>query len=75
MESSTTVAAGLVRTLPRGSLRAKLSTTFDEDGSRSGLSFGRSIDPVSYTHLDVYKRQVPAGRAASDFVAGAAGDV
>ena len=43
-ERSTTVAAGLVRALPRGSLRGTLSTTFDVDGSRSGLSFGRSID-------------------------------
>lgn len=53
-ESSTTVAAGLVRTLPRGSLRARLSTTFDEDGSRSGLSFGRSIDlPNGALSLDL----------------------
>ena len=53
-ESSTTVAAGLVRTLPRGSLRARLSTTFDEDGRRSGLSFGRSIDlPNGALSLDL----------------------
>lgn len=53
-ESSTTLAAGLVRTLPRGSLRARLSTTFDGDGSRSGLSFGRSIDlPNGALSLDL----------------------
>ena len=53
-ESSTTVAAGLVRALPRGSLRARLSTTFDEGGSRSGLSFGRSIDlPNGALSLDL----------------------
>ncbi len=53
-ESSTTVAAGVVRALPRGSLRARLSTTFDADGSRSGLSFGRSIDlPNGALSLDL----------------------
>lgn len=43
-EDSTTLSAGLVRTLPRGSLRGKISTTHDEDGTRTGLSFGRSFD-------------------------------
>ncbi len=43
-EDSTTLSAGITRALPRGSLRAKLSTTRDDDGSRSSLSFGRVID-------------------------------
>ncbi len=62
VESSTTVAAGLVRALPRGSLRARLSTTFDEDGSRSGLSFGRSIDlPDGALSLDLGLTQSAGG--------------
>ncbi len=61
-ESSTTVAANLVRTLPRGSLRAGLSTTFDADGSRSGLSFGRSIDlPNGGLSLDLGLTQSEGG--------------
>jgi hypothetical protein len=43
-EDSITLSAGITRALPRGSLRAKLSTTRDDDGSRSSLSFGRVID-------------------------------
>ncbi len=43
-EDRTTLSAGIVRALPRGSLRAKLSTTRDEDGTRTGLSFGRVVD-------------------------------
>lgn len=61
-ESSTTVAAGLTRALPRGSLRAGLSTTFDADGSRSGLSFGRSIDlPNGALSLDLGLTQSEGG--------------
>ena len=43
-EESTTLSAGITRALPRGSLRAKLSITDDDDGSRPSLSFGRTID-------------------------------
>jgi hypothetical protein len=53
-EDSTTLSAGLVRALPRGSLRGKLSTTRDEDGTRTGLSFGRTIDlPRGSLSLDL----------------------
>ena len=27
--------------------------------------YGEAVPPVSYTHLDVYKRQVPAGGSSS----------
>jgi hypothetical protein len=40
-EESTTLSAGLVRALPRGSLRAKVSITRDEDGSRTRSEFRR----------------------------------
>jgi hypothetical protein len=43
-EDSTTLSAGLVRSLPRGNLRGELSTTQDEDGTRNGLSFGRTFE-------------------------------
>ena len=35
-------------------------------GFANGYSSGSSLDPVSYTHLDVYKRQVP-NRCGSRF--------
>lgn len=43
-EDSTTLSAGLIRALPRGNLRGKISTTRDEDGTRTELSFGRTIE-------------------------------
>lgn len=53
-EESTTFSAGIVRALPRGSLRAKLSTTRDEDGTRTSLSFGRVVDlPSGSLSLDL----------------------
>ncbi len=44
VEDTTTLSVGLVRALPRGNLRGKLSTTRDEDGNRTGLSFGRTFE-------------------------------
>ena len=33
--------------------------------NRQRLDFGMDVEPVSYTHLDVYKRQSPPRRATS----------
>ena len=69
-ESSTTVAAGLVRALPRGSLRGTLSTTFDAGGSRTGLSLGRSIDlPNGALSLDLGLTQSEGGTDVTGAVA------
>ena len=69
-ESSTTVAASLVRALPRGSLRGTLSTTFDADGSRTGLSLGRSIDlPNGALSLDLGLTESEGGTDVTGAVA------
>ena len=38
-----------------GLIRATAATLFDRPEDR--VTFGERVDPVSYTHLDVYKRQ------------------
>ncbi len=63
-EESTTLSAGLVRALPRGSLRAKVSITDDDDGSRTSLSFGRTIDlPRGSLSVDLGVTEAAAGGA------------
>ena len=38
-------------------LLLRTSATIGQTGDLAGYPAGRIIDPVSYTHLDVYKRQ------------------
>lgn len=61
-EDSTTISAGLSRALPRGSLRAKISSTRDEDGTRSSLSFGHSFElPQGLLSIDLGLTEAAAG--------------
>ena len=63
-EDSTTVSLGLTRALPRGSLRGKLSTTNDEDGTRTGFSFGHSYElPRGSLSIDLGLTEAAAGGA------------
>ena len=50
----------LVRDIKRG-LIAKVVVYKLDRISRSILDFANMMEPVSYTHLDVYKRQFPKG--------------
>lgn len=63
-EDSTTFSVGLTRALPRGDLRGKISTTSDEDGTRTGLSFGHSYDlPRGSLSVDLGLTEAIAGGA------------
>jgi hypothetical protein len=62
VEDSTTLSAGITRALPRGSLRAKLSTTRNDDGTRTSLSFGRVIDlPRGSLSIDIGATEATGG--------------
>ena len=61
-EDSTTFSAGLTRALPRGSLRGRMSATSDEDGTRTGLSFGHSFEmPRGSLSVDLGLTEAVAG--------------